>query len=65
MTGKTQNIAIVGIGAASLSRIALDLVDAEAAFAVAKRIVEQTGRTVTVRDTDGEVLGKFENAKKN
>jgi hypothetical protein len=53
------------INMGELSMIALDLADAEAAFAVAKRIAEQTGRTVTVRDADGKVLDTFRRAATN
>jgi hypothetical protein len=45
--------------------IALELVDAEAALAVAKRMAEQTGCTVTVHDADGELLETFQGATKN
>jgi hypothetical protein len=48
-----------------LPRVALELVDAEAAFAVAKRMAEQTGRTVTVRDADGKLIETFQGATKN
>jgi hypothetical protein len=45
--------------------IALELVDAEAALALAKRMAEQTGCTVTVRDRNGELLETFQGATKN
>ncbi|MCK1337421.1 hypothetical protein IVB38_15630 [Bradyrhizobium sp. 38] len=59
------NIAVIGAGATKLSVFALDLENAEEACAVAKRLAEMTGRTVTVRDADGEVLGIFPGAKKS
>ena len=46
----------MGAGQLGLSMIALDLDNAEEALALARRLAEQTGRTVTVRDADGEVL---------
>jgi hypothetical protein len=48
-----------------LPMIALELVDAEAALSLAKRMAQQTGRTVTVRDADGKVLETFQGATKN
>ena len=39
--------------------IALDLDDEEKALALAKRLAEQTGPTVTVRESDQELLGTF------
>jgi hypothetical protein len=48
---------VVGAGSPGLSMITLDLDNAEQALALARRLAERTGRTVTVRDADGEVLG--------
>ncbi|MCK1480399.1 1-acyl-sn-glycerol-3-phosphate acyltransferase [Bradyrhizobium sp. LB8.2] len=62
---KPFNIAIIGAGATKLSVVALDLENADEACALAKRMAEMTGRTVTVRDAHGEVLGIFPEAKKN
>lgn len=45
--------------------VSLELVDADAALALAGRMSEQTGRTLTVRDADGELLEKFQGATKN
>ena len=45
--------------------VTLDLADAEEALAVAKRMAEKTGRTVTVRDADGEVLGTISASPKH
>jgi hypothetical protein len=50
-------LVVMGSGATRLSMIALDLDHSEQALATAKLLAEQTGRTVTVRDADGEVLG--------
>ena len=57
-------IVLVGSGA-KISMVALDLADAEEALALARRMAEQTGRTVTVRDADGEVLGTIAASPKN
>ena len=65
---KTPKIVISRNGAINMgefSMIALDLADAEAACAVAKRIAERTGRTVTVRDADGKLLDTFRRAATN
>ena len=45
--------------------IALDFKDEEAAVGLARRLAEQTGRTVTVRNADGELLGTFRGAAPN
>jgi hypothetical protein len=47
------------------SMIALDLDDEEKALALAKRLAEQTGPTVTVRESDQELLGTFRGPTKN
>jgi hypothetical protein len=39
--------------------VALDLADEEA-LALARRMAEHTGRTVTVRDAEGEILDTIE-----
>ncbi len=49
-------LVVMGAGATRLSMIMLDLEDAERAVALARRLAEQTGRTVTVRDADGYIL---------
>jgi hypothetical protein len=45
--------------------IVLDLVDDETALELARLFAERTGRTVTVRDGDGRILGTFRGATKN
>jgi len=50
---------------AKLSTVALDLADADQALAVARQMAEHTGRTVTVRDADGEILDRIKPAAKN
>jgi hypothetical protein len=45
--------------------LALDLDNAEQARELARKIAERSGRTVTVSDADGEVLGVFERAARN
>jgi hypothetical protein len=47
------------------STIAFELADEEAALGLGKQISERTGRTVTVRDADGNILGTFQAAPKN
>jgi hypothetical protein len=53
-------IVIVGSSGAKLSMVALDFADAEEALVLARRMAEHTGRTVTVRDADGEILDTIE-----
>jgi hypothetical protein len=43
-----------------LSMVSLDCKNEEAAVELAKRLAEQTGCIVTVRDADGELVGTFE-----
>ncbi|OSI76524.1 hypothetical protein BST63_01820 [Bradyrhizobium canariense] len=62
---KPFDIAVIGAGATKLSVVALDLENAEEACAVGKRMAETTGRTVTVRNAEGEVLGIFPGANEN
>jgi hypothetical protein len=57
-------ILFVGSGV-KLSMVALDLADAEEALALARRMAEHTGRTVTVRDADGEILDTIKAAARN
>ena len=45
--------------------IAVDLDNAEQARELARKIAERSGRTVTVSDADGEVLGVFERPARN
>ncbi|UQR61177.1 hypothetical protein LRP30_29990 [Bradyrhizobium sp. C-145] len=45
--------------------ITLDLADPDEALAIAERIAEHTGRTVTVRDANGEVLETIRAPSKN
>jgi hypothetical protein len=57
---------IVLVGAdTELSMIALDLVDAEEALAIARRMADHTGRTVIVRDADGEILDTIKASAKH
>jgi hypothetical protein len=57
---------IVLVGAdMELSMIALDLVDAEEALAIARRMADHTGRTVIVRDADGEILDTIKASAKH
>jgi NADH dehydrogenase FAD-containing subunit len=56
---------VVGAGATGLSNMTLDLADAEEAAAVARRLAEQTGRTVTVRDEKGRILTTIPGAAKH
>jgi DNA-binding LacI/PurR family transcriptional regulator len=52
-------VVVIGAGAKQLSMIAVDLDDTKEAFALAKRLAEQTRRTITVRDADGDILDTF------
>jgi hypothetical protein len=52
-------VVVIGAGAKQLSMIAVDLNDTKEASALAKRLAEQTGRTITVRDADGQILDRF------
>jgi hypothetical protein len=68
MAKRAPNIVVTGTGAKDMrefSMIALDLKDEEAAVGLARRLAEQTGRTVTVRNADGELLGTFRGAAPN
>jgi hypothetical protein len=49
-------VVVVGAGA---KMIAVDLDDTKEALALAKRLAEQTGQTITVRDADGQILDRF------
>jgi hypothetical protein len=64
-TGKNNNIVITGAGVGSLSMMVVDLADEADALALAKRIADQTGRSVSVRDARGAVLGKIPASKRN
>ena len=64
-TGKNNNIVITGAGVGSLSMMVVDLADEAEALALAKRIADQTGRTVSVRDARGVMLGKIPAARRN
>ena len=61
---KPHTFVFVGSGA-KLSLVTLDLAYAEEALTLAKRMAEHTGRTVTVRDADGELLETFEAVARN
>lgn len=45
--------------------IAVDLDSAEQALAFAEELAQRSGRRVTLRNVDGEVLGIFKGAAKN
>jgi hypothetical protein len=64
-TGKNNNIVITGAGVGSLSMMVVDLADEAEALALAKRIADQTGRTVSVRDARGVMLGKIPATRRN
>jgi hypothetical protein len=49
----------VQAGATPVSTVALDLESSSQALELARRFSERTGRTITVRDADGEILGTF------
>ena len=57
-------LVVIGSGA-KLSMVSFDLADPEEALAMARRMAEQTGRTVTVRDANGEVVGTIQAQPKN
>ena len=46
-----------GLRPPEVTTVALDLADAEQALSLARQMAEQTGRTVTLCDADGKVLG--------
>lgn len=50
---------------AKRTMISLDLIDDEEALALARRIADGTGRTVTVRDANGEIIETVRAAPKN
>ena len=52
-------VVVIGPGAKQLSRIAVELDDTKEALALAKRLAEKTGQTVTVRDAEGQILYRF------
>ncbi|MET3905919.1 tRNA1(Val) A37 N6-methylase TrmN6 [Bradyrhizobium sp. S3.3.6] len=62
---KCNNIVLIGAGAGALSMSVADHVDEAEALDLAKRIADQTGRTVSVRDARGAVLGKIPGSKRN
>jgi hypothetical protein len=59
------NIIVTGDGINNLSLMVVDLADEARAFAMAKRLADQTGRAVRVRDAMGIVLGTVPGAKRN
>jgi hypothetical protein len=65
MTSEHPRVGALAAGATSLSMIALDLDHASQALELAKRFSENTGRAVTVRDADGEILGIFRGVVRN
>lgn len=50
---------------AELSMISLGLIDDEEALALARRLADGTGRTVSVRDANGEIMETVRAAPKN
>jgi tRNA1(Val) A37 N6-methylase TrmN6 len=64
-TGRTNNIVITGAGVGTLSMMIADLADETEALELAKRIADQTGRTVSIRDARGAILGKIPGSKRN
>jgi hypothetical protein len=58
-------VVVMGARATRLSMIALELDHAEQALAVARLLAKQTGRAVTVRDADGNILDTVQAATKN
>jgi tRNA1(Val) A37 N6-methylase TrmN6 len=52
-TGRSNSIVIIGAGVGSLSMMVADLADEAEALELAKRIAEQTGRTVAVWENYG------------
>jgi hypothetical protein len=65
MECERARVGALGLGAIQLSIIALDLNNASEALELAKKIADETGRAVTVRNDDGEVLGVFRGVLKN
>jgi hypothetical protein len=57
-------VVIVGSGA-KLSIVFLDLPDTEEALTIARTMADHTGRTVTVRDANGEFLAKLKPSSKH
>jgi hypothetical protein len=60
--GKIPTIVVTGTGPKDkreLSMVSLDRENEEAAVELAKRLAEQTGRTVTVRNANGQLVGTF------
>lgn len=57
-------IVLVGSGA-KVSMIALDLDDPDEALELARRVVDQTGRAVKIRDASGEVIATIRPPPKN
>jgi hypothetical protein len=64
MTSKPAQLVAPGAGR-RYGMIAIDLDNAEQALELARKIAERSGRTVTLSDADGEVLGVFEGAVRN
>jgi hypothetical protein len=54
-----------GSGTAQLSMISLDLSSVSEALELAKKLAIKTGRTITVRNADGEILGILRGAAIN
>lgn len=50
---------------AKLSMVCLGLIDNEEALALARRIADGTGRTISVRDANGKIIETVRAAPKN
>ena len=64
MTSKSVRVTAPGVDL-QYRLIAVDLDNAEQARELARKIAERSGRTVTVSDADGEILGVFERPARN
>lgn len=62
---RKPRIVVLGAGAHRASIIALDLASAEDAIKIAKRLAEQTGKAITVRDADGVPIETVQKPTRN
>jgi hypothetical protein len=58
--GTMVNMVVLRDGDDRFSMVALDLENAEQALAAARTLAERSGRSVTISDVDGNVLGTVE-----
>jgi hypothetical protein len=65
MKSDRLGVRALGVGAARLSTIILELNSGSEALGLAKKAAEETERTVTVRNEEGEVLGVFRGVVRN